>query len=93
MLFQLVLTKFFKSELLSYLPKVGHVIKSCKEPIQIFAKKHKTVFGFINFSKKHTLRNTANQCLQYLGTVTVRLSEAKRRVEAKYIFKVIQFNA
>ena len=59
MLFQLVLTKFFKSELLSYLPKVGHVIKSCKEPIQIFAKKHKTVFGFINFPKKHTLRNTA----------------------------------
>ena len=24
--------------------------------------------------------------------LTVRLSEAKRRVEAKYIFKVIQFN-
>ena len=33
MLFQLVLTKFFKSELFSCLPKVGHVIKSCKEPI------------------------------------------------------------
>ena len=32
MLFQLVLTKFFKSELFSCLPKVGHVIKSCKEP-------------------------------------------------------------
>ena len=26
------------------------------------------------------------------GNVRVRLSEAKRRVEAKYIFKVIQFN-
>ena len=33
MLFQLALTKFFKSELFSYLPKVGHVIKSCKKPI------------------------------------------------------------
>ena len=33
MLFQLVLTKFFKSELVSCLPKVGYVIKSCKEPI------------------------------------------------------------
>ena len=28
-----VLTKFFRSELFSCLPKVGHVIKSCKEPI------------------------------------------------------------
>lgn len=26
--------KIFKSELFSCLPKVGHVIKSCKEPIQ-----------------------------------------------------------
>ena len=33
MLFQLVLTKFFKIEPFSCLPKVGHVIKSCKEPI------------------------------------------------------------
>ena len=33
MLFQLELTKFFKSELFSCLPKVDHVIKSCKEPI------------------------------------------------------------
>ena len=35
MLFQLVLAKFFKSELFSCLPKVDHVIKSCKEPIEI----------------------------------------------------------
>ena len=33
MLFKLVLAKFFKSELFSCLPKVGHVFKSCKEPI------------------------------------------------------------
>ena len=33
MLFQLVLTKFFKSALFSCLPKVDHVIKSCKGPI------------------------------------------------------------
>ena len=34
MLFQLVLTKVFKSELLLRLPIVGRVIKSCKEPIE-----------------------------------------------------------
>ena len=33
--FQLVLTNFLKSELFLCLPKVGHVIKSCKEPIII----------------------------------------------------------
>ena len=33
MFFQLQLTKFFKSELFSCIPKVDHVIKSCKEPI------------------------------------------------------------
>ena len=33
MLFQLALTKFFKTELFSCLPKVDHVIKSGKEPI------------------------------------------------------------
>ena len=33
MLFQLLLTKFVKSELFSCLPKVDNVIKSCKEPI------------------------------------------------------------
>ena len=33
MLFQLVLTNVFKSELFSCLPKVDHVIKSGKEPI------------------------------------------------------------
>ena len=32
-LLQLVLTKFFKSELFSCLPKVDQVIKSCKEPL------------------------------------------------------------
>ena len=35
MLFQLVLTKFFKSELFSCLLKVDHVIKSCKGPIAV----------------------------------------------------------
>ena len=39
MLFQLVLTKFFKSELFSCLRKVDHVIKSCKEPIDISPNK------------------------------------------------------
>ena len=35
MLFQLnVLTKFFTSKLFLCLPKVGHMIKSCKEPIR-----------------------------------------------------------
>ena len=35
MLFQLVLAKFFKSELFSCLPKADHEIKSCKEPLEI----------------------------------------------------------
>ena len=35
MLFQLGLTNFFKIELYSSLPKVDHVIKSCKEPITL----------------------------------------------------------
>ena len=34
MLFDLALTKFFKSKLFSCLPKVDHVIKSSKEPIE-----------------------------------------------------------
>ena len=38
MLFQLVLTKFFKSELFSCLPKVDHVIKSCNEPISFYGQ-------------------------------------------------------
>ena len=36
-LFQLVLTICFKSELFSFLLKVYHVIKSCKEPIYILS--------------------------------------------------------
>ena len=36
MVFQLVLTKFFKRELFLCLPNVYHVIKSCKEPITYF---------------------------------------------------------
>ena len=39
MLFQLVLAKFFNSELYTCLPKVDHVIESCKEPI-VFATFH-----------------------------------------------------
>ena len=35
MLFQLVLAKFFNSELFTCLPKVDHVIESCKEPISL----------------------------------------------------------
>ena len=39
MLLQLVLTKFFKSERFSCLPKVDHAIKSCKEPIRSTARR------------------------------------------------------
>ena len=34
--FQLVLTKFFKSELFSCLPKIDHVIKSCRACCGLF---------------------------------------------------------
>ena len=51
MLFQLVLTKFSKSELFSCLPKVNHVIKSCKEPIAFFLfNRPKAALGF-SFAK------------------------------------------
>ena len=40
MVFTLVLTKFFKSELFSCLPKVDHVIKSLKEPIHVHVHVH-----------------------------------------------------
>ena len=40
MLFQLVLTKLFKSELFTWLPKVDQVIKSCKEPIVFYNSRH-----------------------------------------------------
>ena len=36
MLFQLVLTKFFESELFSCLRKVAHVINLCKRPLERF---------------------------------------------------------
>ena len=49
MLFRLVLTKFFKSELFSCLPKVDHVIKSCKEPIITIAF-FVTTLSYDNFS-------------------------------------------
>ena len=45
MLFQLVLTKFFKSELFSCLPKVDHVIKSLKEPIEGGQRVTKNLFA------------------------------------------------
>ena len=40
MLFQLVLTKVFKSELFSCLPKVDHVIRSCKTQVFSFRFPH-----------------------------------------------------
>ena len=48
MLFQLVLTKFFKSELFSCLPKVDHVIKSCKEPIVKSTLLQEVAIGLVN---------------------------------------------
>ena len=48
MLFQLVLTKFFKSELFSCLPKVDHVIKSCKEPIVKSTLLQEFAIGLVN---------------------------------------------
>ena len=48
MLFQLVLTKFFKSELFSCLPKVDNVIKSCKEPIVKSRLLQEFAIGLVN---------------------------------------------
>ena len=46
-LFQLVLTKSFNSELFSCLPKVDHVIKSCKEPIHQLLSLFTNTVGYI----------------------------------------------
>ena len=51
MLFQLVLTKFFKSELLSSLSKVGHVIKSCKEPITLVTSDDSDVSAMLTLQR------------------------------------------
>ena len=57
MLFQLVLTKFFKSELLSCSPKVDHVINYCKRPI--YAKHHyKSCYYLYKLSLRLIHRNT-----------------------------------
>ena len=58
----------------------------------IFCKQTQNRFWIHKFPQETDPEKHRNQCLQYIGTVTVRLSEAKRRVKAKYIFKVIQFN-
>ena len=61
MLFHLVLTKFFKSELFSCLLKVNHVIKSCKEPIQnanhFFIVFGASISGFPSWSCMFSFKN------------------------------------
>ena len=51
MLFQLVLTKFFKSELFSSLSKVGHVIKSCKEPVTLVTSDDSDVSAMLTLQR------------------------------------------
>ena len=51
MLFQLVLTKVFKSELFSSLSKVGHVIKSCKEPITLVTSDDSDVSAMLTLQR------------------------------------------
>ena len=55
MLFQPVLTKYFKNELFSCLPKVDHVIKSCKEPI---LRRKASFEGHIKLSFKCDSKNS-----------------------------------
>ena len=51
MLFQLVLTKVFKSELFSSLSKVGHVIKSSKEPITLVTSDDSDVSAMLTLQR------------------------------------------
>ena len=76
MLFQLVLTKFFKSELFSCLPKAGHVIKSCKEPIvlSIFSKIYFPIIKLITYSFLLNMMRTARpsrRCLSYVTLMVI----------------------
>ena len=101
MLFQLVLTKFFKSELVSCLPKVGYVIKSCKEPIQLTEPSH----SFITFFKSGTrtdpfylrkLRQNQSRnyernltsCLQHLRLYFFTLFLCKPHYKASSLFQI-----
>ena len=54
MLFQLVLAKFFKSELFLRLLKVDHVIKSCKKPIPPNLVGKFEIGLFLNFFVGHS---------------------------------------
>ena len=56
MLFQLVLTKFFKNELFSCLPKVDHLIKSCKS--LFFGQRKASFEGHIKLSFKRNSKNS-----------------------------------
>ena len=56
MLFQLVLTKFFKNELFSCLPKVDHMIKSCKS--LFFGERKASFEGHIKLSFKRNSKNS-----------------------------------
>ena len=76
MLFQLVLTKFFKSELFSCLPKAGHVIKSCKEPIvlSIFWKIYFPIIKLITYCFLLNMMRTARpsrRCLSYVTLMVI----------------------
>ena len=51
MLFRLALIKFFKSELFSSLRKVGHVIKSCKEPITLVTSDDSDVSAMLTLQR------------------------------------------
>ena len=51
MLFQLVLTKFFKSELFSSLSKVGHVMKSFKEPVTLVTSDDSDVSAMLTLQR------------------------------------------
>ena len=56
MLFQPVLTKFFKNELFSCLPKVDHMIKSCKS--LFFGERKASFEGHIKLSFKRNSKNS-----------------------------------
>ena len=93
MLFQLVLTKFFKSELFSCL-KVDYVIKSCKELRKKQSKgkrlkKTVSLLDSVYFKRDFITRNTLDSPLE--KKTVQRLSSLKSTMTILRIWKVLIF--
>ena len=82
MLFQPVLTKFFKNELFSCLPKVDHMIKSCKS---LFFGERKASFEFEGHIKLSFKRNSKNSNTRNHTELKIDVRFDKNHLHYNYI--------